>query len=190
MTGTVEFGSGVITFGSYPFSAASVYPRGRVAVADIRDVDPDADPPEVRLHRGETLFVSAQPREELRAFCEGNGVPVRRRPDVWGDLLEPFLDTEFRPEDDARTAARLARVGLDAATVAGIRADVGDAMVAYNFDSGLWDWVHLGLSDLLQARSGVLAGERFRLPPDEYDEFYWKSMFIADLGYDQNSSQA
>jgi hypothetical protein len=181
--GAVEFGPTGLLYSSYPYAVARVYPHGTVAVADIRDVDPDAAPPEVRLRSGETLFVSARQRDDLRAFCEVHAIAVRRRPDVWADLLEPFLDTELTAADDERTASRLAAVGLGREEVARIRAEVGDAMVAYNFGSMLWEWVHLGLFDVLEAHA-------HRLPPDDFTQFYSWAMGVADLAYDQKSSQA
>ena len=185
-----EFGPGGVRFTSYPFPAASVFPAGTVAVAAIRDADPDTAPPEVRLRSGETLFVPAEGRDGLRAFCHDHGIALVRRPDVWGALLAPFLDTEFTAADEARTGELLAAAHVNLEEVARLRARFGDAMVAYNVDSMLWDWVHLGLWDLLQALCGTLSGERHRLPPEEFATVYWEAMALADRSYDQNSSQA
>ena len=52
-------------------------------------------------------------------------------------------------------------------------------MIAYNFGTGLWDWVHLGLMDLLEALSGPFAG-RHRVPDDEFASTYWWAMALAD----------
>ncbi|MGH9225709.1 MAG: hypothetical protein ACRD2W_18425 [Acidimicrobiales bacterium] len=187
--GVVEFGPTGIRYRSYPYVGASVHPHGHGSTVDIRDVDrrrrPARDPPPQRRDP-----VRLRRTDDLRAFCEEHAVPVRRRPDVWADLLEPFLDTEFTVADDERTATRLHQAGLDRDEIARIRAQVGDAMVAYNFGSMLWEWVHLGLFDLLEAHSGNLAGERFRLAADDFAELYRKAMAVADRSYDQNSSQA
>ncbi|MGW2397315.1 hypothetical protein ACWCYY_12250 [Kitasatospora sp. NPDC001664] len=69
-----------------------------VPVRAVRDADPDATPPEVRTVEGETVFFPAGQRAELRAFCARHGIALLRRADVWGDLLEPFLDTVFTAE--------------------------------------------------------------------------------------------
>ncbi|WP_278262266.1 hypothetical protein [Nocardia sp. AG03] len=148
---------GEIRFANYPFAGASVYPEGVVPAAEIRDVDPRGWPPEIRTVRGETLFLPRVDEAELVAFCEANTIPVRQRPDVWSDLLEPFLDTTFDPEHERKTEQRLQRAGLSPAQIVAIRQRVERAMLSYNFDSMLWDWVNLGLFDLLSAAAGVLA---------------------------------
>ena len=71
---------------------------GRIlAAAAIQDADPAATPPEIRTACGEALFVSAVQHVGLERFCQTNQIPTRKRPDVWGDLLEPFLDTSSHP---------------------------------------------------------------------------------------------
>lgn len=198
MTGGVTFGPEGVHFDRYPYAPAGVPPSGDVALAAIRDADPTSAPPEIRLRSGETVFVAAARRADLAAFCEQHRIPLLRRPDVWGALLEPFLDTQFTEADEQRTGARLLGAGFTADDTAAIRARFTDVMVAYNFESMLWDWFHLGLSDLLEALSGNLSGERHRLAPDEFHTAYWWAMDVADrtagqsepVDYDQNSSQA
>jgi hypothetical protein len=122
---------------------------GMLAAPAIRDADPAAAPPEIRTLSGETLFVSAVQREELEQFCQASQIPVRKRPDIWGDLLEPFVDTELTPEYEAVVRGRLYRAGLTDSEISQIRAIVGPLMLAYN--AFHWDWAHLGLADLLDA---------------------------------------
>ncbi|MFD0357652.1 hypothetical protein ACFVHW_28535 [Streptomyces sp. NPDC127110] len=147
-------------------------------MADVRDADPAASPPEVRTVRGETVFLSAQDAAELERFCAGHRIPVRRRPDVWGDLLEPFLDTAFEARHEAETLDRLARNGIGSAEAARIRERVGPLMAAYN---GVhWDWCHLGLADLLDAAGSDLVPEGLRVPPHDRAAFRAWAMEIAD----------
>src|SRR5256885_6841466 len=61
---------------------------GIVQASAIRDADPDAIPPQIRTVTGVTLFVSATHRRQLQQFCHEYQIPLRRRYDVWGDLLE------------------------------------------------------------------------------------------------------
>lgn len=146
----VVFTGESVCFGSEHLSAADLPPDGReVAATEIRDVDPAAIPPEIRTRGGITLFISATQRDELRAFCARNAIPHVNRVDVWSDLLEPYLDTEFAESDQRATITRLERAGIPAAEVASIRARVGPVVEAYN--SKVWEWVHLGLCDLFQA---------------------------------------
>jgi hypothetical protein len=113
-------------------------------------------PPEIRTTSGETLFIAAIQRPDLEQFCHRNGITKKHRPDIWADLLEPFLDTWFDPEDELATDNRLREAGLSQEEVVGIRQRLTPLMHAYNFDSMLWDWIHLGLCDLLDAATGPL----------------------------------
>jgi hypothetical protein len=133
---------------------------GVLPASAIRDADAGGAPPEIRTWAGGILFVSAEHSQVVAAFCRANEIPVRRRPDVWGDLLEPFLDTEFGPEHQAATLRRLAQIGLDAGDVLQIREKVGPIMRAYN--AVHWDWCHLGLADLLDAATATWIPEELR----------------------------
>ena len=158
---------------------------GTLAASAIRDADPAEAPPEIRTLSGETLFVSAIQRQELERFCWATQIPVRKRPDIWGDLLEPFLDTEFTPEHEAVTLGRLRQAGLTDTEIDPIRAQVGPLMLAYN--SVHWDWCHLGLADLLDAVTTESLPEHLRNrlremrpEPGETAHFYTWAMRIAD----------
>ncbi|MGC0318263.1 hypothetical protein QBC98_006780 [Kitasatospora acidiphila] len=153
---------------------------GTIPAAAVRDADPQAAPPEIRTVSGATLLVPAEQRAELENFCAANRIPLRSRPDVWGDLLEPFLDTEFTPERQAVTQARLRRAGLGADEVAGIRARVAPVMRAYN--AVHQDWHHLGLADLLDAATAGWMPEHLRIKSGERAAFYAWAMTIADRG--------
>jgi hypothetical protein len=160
---------------------------GTLAAAAILDADPAQPPPEIRTVSGETLFISAQQREELERFCRASQIPTRKRPDIWGDLLEPFLDTEFTPEHEAATLSRLHHAGLTETEVSQVRARVGPLMRAYNAIH--WDWCHLGLADLLDAittetlpghSSPWLRVEQVRSELGEIASFYAWAMRIAN----------
>jgi hypothetical protein len=162
-----------MTFREYPFPPASVYPRGRVAYAAIRDVDPSAAPPELRTHDGETLFISGQQSDEFRATIARAKLTIVRRVDVWDLLLEPFLDTQFDREHERRTIATLTSLGVSRNEALRIRASVRRPMLAYN--ALMWDWVHLGLCDLLYAL-------RDSMSRTDYTSFYRDAMELADRG--------
>lgn len=174
----VAIGDDSIRFLAYPYQPASVFPSGLVVAADVRDADPTSAPPEVRRTTGETLFVLAAAGPALRRFCERNRIPLRRRPDLWAALLEPFVDTEFTPERQRATTALLARYGLSGQDVDRIRGRFAPTMRAYN--SVVWDWCHLGLADLLDALHGHLAGTAHRLGPSELAKTYAWAMALAD----------
>ncbi|RJL31309.1 hypothetical protein [Bailinhaonella thermotolerans] len=152
---------------------------GEVRLEDIRDADPDAAPPEVRTAGGLTLFVTALQRRELTAFCGRHAVPLRRRPDVWADLLGPFLDTEETAGQRTAALERLSAIGLDEARVTRIRERVAPLMIAYN--ALHWDWHHLGLCDLLDAAAAPWIPERVRRGLGDLGEFRVWAMRIADI---------
>ncbi|MFD3745473.1 hypothetical protein [Nocardia sp. NPDC058633] len=168
-----------IRYVNYPFVGVSVHPDGVVAASEIREVDPRATPPELRTEHGETLFVVASDGSSLDDFCHRDAIAVRRRPDIWGDLLEPFLDTWFDPEHQRATEQRLVRAGLSSAEIVEIRRRVEPAMMSYNFDSMLWDWVYLGLHDLLSAANGVLVRPSAQATLGDPVQLYRWAMRIA-----------
>ncbi|MCF2526516.1 hypothetical protein [Yinghuangia soli] len=185
-----------------PLIAPLLY-DGILPVAAVRDVDPGTAPPEIRTVSGLMVFVSAVQRAELERWCADEGIAVRRRPDVWGDLLEPYLDTEFTDRMREITDERLSARGLGPEEVADIRERVAPLMIIFN--DFLWDEYHLGLCDLLDAlggdvipeawadgRSLDVAAARVRLMagfPDHAAFVAW-AMRIADLGYAANATGA
>ncbi|MCU7826720.1 hypothetical protein [Kitasatospora sp. DSM 101779] len=150
----------------------------------VRDADPDASPPEIRTASGETVFVSATQRADLELFCTANRIPRQSRPDVWGDLLEPFLDTEFTPERQVATRTRLRQVGLGDEEVADIRAEVAPLIRAYN--AVHQDQHHLGLADLLDAATAAWIPEHQQIDAADGGAFRRWAMEIADLGFPRN----
>lgn len=183
MSFTVIIEADAIRFQAYPFVPASVYPDGVVPAAAIRGISSRRAPSEVWLESGETLFVPAPGGDGLRAFGASHGLRDRIGIDVWGLLLEPFIDSEIGTEEAARSLRALLEVGLDESTIEAIRVEVSASMVAYNFVSGLWEWCHLGLFDLLSAGSGSLVSKDLVWPPEVMAERYWRFMAIAARGW-------
>jgi len=171
-----------IEFSGYIFSPSSVYPCGIIKYSDIKEILPDFFPPEIRTHSGEILFVSAPYKEELKRVAEKNNIPLNSRADLWSLILEPFLDTEFSDESKEITLTILESNGVSRKLCEELRREAGEAMYAYNISSGLWEWIHLGLYDLLSAFRGYLSGEEFKMPENEFKEFYWRAMEIANRG--------
>lgn len=168
----VRFEDGAIAFSSYPFAPASVRPGGRAAAEAIAEVDLEGAPPAVLTTEGEWLFLPASQREELGAFVERHGLRVVQREDVWMLLLEPFLDTEFSEEIQAKTMQRLAALGLSASEVARIRGQVERQMLTYTAIT--WEWMYYGLFDVLQAMATFGSRQKF-------GDFYREAMRLALL---------
>jgi hypothetical protein len=178
----MKFGPDHIVFSSYPFPWASIYPHGVLPASAVRDAYVESGPLEIRTRSGETLFASWDDKAGLEEFCRRHSIPLVRRLDIWGNLLEPFLDTEFSPADEAATDARLRACGLPQPEIDAIRARLAPLMRSYNLDSGLWEWCDLGLYDLLKALSGTLVDPALLPPLGDLGEVYRWAMEIAERG--------
>ncbi|QKW39471.1 hypothetical protein HUT06_40080 [Actinomadura sp. NAK00032] len=169
-----------IRFRRYSFRGATVHPAGVIEPSRIRDADWKAMRPEIRTTFGETLFLSWRQQSEMERFCARNGVTRRFRFDVWGDLLEPFLDTRFEPAQERATLVRLDGAGFSSREVAEIRRRLTPLMHAYNFDAMVWEWAYLGLFDLLNAANAPIVDRAVQEELGEPAAFYDWAMAIAD----------
>lgn len=176
----VRFAEDHVRFLSYGFRGASVHPTGMVAPARIRDADWHAIRPEIRTASGETLFVPRERKADLEAFCRRHGIAEASRPDTWADLLEPFLDTRIDAGQERATIGRLYRAGFTAAEITAVRKRLAPLMLAYNFDAMVWEWVHLGLFDLLTAANAPVIDPALQAELGDRAAFYEWAMAIAD----------
>lgn len=171
----VAFAPEGLTFHRYPFPAASIGRGGHVPTGEVVDVDLGQIPPAVHTRAGDLLFVPQPHREELVAWARAAGVPLVARDDVWSWLLEPFLDVETGEGERAREYEILAALGFERAEVDALRAEVAprmDRLVAVT-----WEWVHLGLWDVLMATSDVSVSWIWR--PSARARFYREAVAIA-----------
>lgn len=143
-----------IHFTSYPFAVASVTHNPDVYADDILEIHSSSAPPEIVTKKQEILFISAQFRDEVKLFAQYNRIRDIARTDVWSLVNEPFLDTEFSPEEQWKTLEELAAAGFDRQEVEQIRATIKDKMQGYN--AFHWEWVHLGHMDVLAAHDNAL----------------------------------
>ncbi len=182
MIETVIFSDDGIHFKNYPVTPASVFPDGTVFWNKIKEADPDSWPPELRLITGEILFISAEQKEAFAVACLRHKIPIIQREDIWGLLLEPFLDTEFSDSDQQRTLERLQQCGFTKSEIQQIRKRVEKRMFSYNYF--VWEWVHLGLLDLFAAH-GLTSNRRLRWinslwRSEAKKKLYWWAMDIAN----------
>ncbi len=179
----VTFTDEGIQFKDYPVTPASIFPDGLILWSEVKEADPDNSwPPELRLHSGEILFISAENKKAFSVACLRYKIPIVQRQDVWGYLLEPFLDTEFSDADQLRTLEQLQELNFTESEIKQIRKRVGKRMFAFNFH--LWEWVHLGLMDLFSAY-GLTSNRRMRFfnllwRPKAKTKLYWWAMDIAN----------
>ncbi|MBO2458439.1 hypothetical protein [Actinomadura violacea] len=176
----VRFAEDHICFLRYDFRGATVHPRGMVTPSRIRDADWKAIRPEIRTTRGETLFVPGDEKADLQEFCHRHGIARVSRRDTWDDLLEPFLDTRIDADQECATLDRLRGAGFAREEVAAIRQRLAPLMLAYNFDAMVWEWVALGLFDLLNAANAPVIDPGLQAALGDPATFYAWAMAIAE----------
>lgn len=169
-----------LQFRAYPFESASIFPNGLLPWHAIREVVPSGIPPEIRTYQGEVLFVNALQKDVLIESAQIHDVPLVQRVDVWSLILEPFLDTEPDEPMKLYTQRKLAENGISEKYCAQLRERFAPMIHAYNFDTFLWEWVHLGLYDLLSAHKMF---HKYLSPADQYFNIvYWEAREIAERG--------
>ncbi|NHI94020.1 MAG: hypothetical protein EAX96_16140 [Candidatus Lokiarchaeota archaeon] len=173
-----EFGDNWIQIIDYYFFPASVYPNKKIMVYEIEEINLLAAPPEIKI-KNELIFISAKFKDELEKFALKNNIKVEKRFDIWDSILEVFLDTEISENAKIKTFEELKQFGLDEETVKKWRERVKNPMIGYNFGTMLWDWVHLGQWDMLQAHLLFLK----KFGKEKFEKLYWDSMKIALLAY-------
>lgn len=171
--GTVTIEPDGIIFKDYPFAPAIACRQENIEAACISDIDINAHPLTIRVGH-ELLFVSVKDKDRLLLFANANHIPLVKRDDIWGWILEPFLDTEYTGDTHQRLNRQLATYGLSEEQVYTIRMEVKIQMLKYNFDTALWEWVSLGLKD-------VLCAMRAKYDATAFAAFYQKAMDIALL---------
>lgn len=173
-TGEVIVGDDHIEIRDYLFEPSVAFGRAMFPAGAIGDLDLTAHPPTMRIDR-DLIFLTAEKKAELEAFALRNRVPTVSREPIWDWILEPFLDTEFTRDNEARLESLLAVHGLDPGIVGDIRKEVEAQMIKYNFDTMLWAWTGLGACDVLRAMRTAYDRDVFRL-------FYRRVMTIALAG--------
>jgi len=171
-----------IMFSQYPFKCSYASTNKIIPASSIQEMVETASMPSIRVNENELVFISAEDRKLLVKFCVKNAIPINKRADVWGIILDAFLDTTHSEEWKQKGLMQLYNCGISELECNNLRQEVAERMVAYNFASGLWEWVHLGLSDVLYASSGYLSGEKHRLSDNDFEKFYFKAMDIALKG--------
>lgn len=180
--GESEIRESEIVITKYPFEPSIAYPTAILSAKDIDCMSVDFTVCKVHVKK-DIIFISSEQKEKLKQFADSNNIRLMPQNWNWDWILEPFLDTEFTKENEQRALERLLENGFTANEVDTIRAEVKNQMYAYNFDTMLWDWCSLGLSDVLSAMRAKYSKEQFR-------EFYKRALEIEKrTGSGTNSSQ-
>ncbi|MEK6477390.1 hypothetical protein WJR50_07645 [Catalinimonas sp. 4WD22] len=154
----------------YPFDPSQVYPDKVIPADEINEVYLDTYPPTLKLGV-ELIFISRESVGLLKEFAERNNIPIGKRKANWDWISEPYLDTEFDHEQQERSIALLVSNGISKHETERLRAEIARQMYKYNFDTMLWEWVNLGLYDVLMAMSAKYTSK-------EFERFYWKAMEV------------
>ena len=115
---------------------------------DIAEIHLNRFPPEVHLHDGRIGWVSRQHTIDLEQFALLHDLAVVNRLDVWGALLEPYLDTELGSRRRAELNAALRDVGFTRKERTTLDRFLSPWMLAWTAIT--WEWAHYGMSDLLE----------------------------------------
>lgn len=168
---TVKFTSDTLEFNDYPFEPSIAFRKKKFTPSEIESVDFSSHPPAVKIGN-ELLFVSSSLKGDLMTFVKQNNIKIIERPDIWSWILEPFLDTIFSDENNQFLSLKLSQHGFSEAFIFSLREEIEIQMLRYNFDTMLWEWIHLGLKD-------VLCAMRVKYDKTKFKEFYSKAMEIA-----------
>lgn len=152
----------------YYFRKSSISQNRFIPLSAINEVHIRTHPASFIINNNEVIFVRFDQKEELEAYAEKYGIPVSKRVDIWENICEPFLDTEFDEEYKQRTAEQLRESNISDPEAEAIRKRIRFVMAANNF---AWEWIYLGQFDYLRWGGAVR------------EKDYWWSMEIALRNY-------
>ena len=169
--GHLKIGEDYLKIENYPFEPSIAFKQSIFNINQIDDIDFKSYPPTFRVGN-ELIFLTSEKKIELEEFAKKNLIKTIERPNIWGWLLEPFLDTDYTSEIDERLTILLNDCGLTSDQIKSIREEVKVQMYKYNFDTMLWEWGGFDASDVLKAM-------RTSYNKEKYEDFYKKVMEIA-----------
>ncbi len=168
--GESEIRDNEIKISNYPFEPSVVFPNKLIRASDINAMSIDFGVCKIYI-ADDIVFISAEKKEELKRFTGVHQIKLIEHSWNWDHILEPYLDTEFTKEQELLVLDRLNKSGIETSEVEQLRAEVGKQMYKYNFDTMLWDWCSLGLSDVLSAM-------RAKYNKSEFRDFYKRAIAI------------
>lgn len=168
--GTSIFLDDAIIINNYPFEPSIFFTKSKIDLNDSFEICYETFPPFIKI-ANEIVFITSEKKDELKSFALRNKIPIFKSPANWDYILEPYLDTEFSEEQIENSNEYLNKNGIGTSELKTIRNEVGKQMMRYNFDTMLWEWVNLGLSDVLSAM-------RKKYNKQQFEIFYFKAMEI------------
>ncbi|WP_299779219.1 hypothetical protein [uncultured Formosa sp.] len=151
-----------INISEYPFEPSIAYPKKRISPHKIHAISLDFGTCSIEVG-DDIIFISATQKDQLKDFAKRHDITLVKHRWNWDWILEPYLDTEFTPEDEKKITEKLSENGINTAELEAIRKEVGSQMYKYNFDTMLWDWNSLGLVDVLSAMRAKYNTKDFRI---------------------------
>ena len=145
----ISFAPDKIDIKNYIFPISAARRNFTITPNEIKEVRLERFPPEVMLQDGEIIFLDAAAKALLDQFASTHGLLKAARLDVWSFLCEPYLDTQFTPEQNAFNMQTLSEAGFNPDEVAAIRDKIKAKMLFFN--SMAWEWVNLSQYDVLTA---------------------------------------
>jgi predicted metal-dependent HD superfamily phosphohydrolase len=156
---------------SYPFAHASVFPgKAAVPAARITAIFCSISDAAFVLDGKEIVFLPRQCKPGLDAFASRHCIPSPNIREVWSDLAEPYLDTEYSAEQEARDFQSLTERGYDRKEVRALRRHIAPTMLTatwFTFEWGLYT-----TQDVLRAFAIIS-------PQQLTEQFYWNVMEVA-----------
>ncbi len=162
-----------ISIKNYPFKPSLANPSITLNADEIKSITLKSSPPQL-LYKNDWIFIATEKLDELTTFVETNNIKISEKNWTWDSILDPFLDIDYTEEETENTINSLIKNGVSRDIVIAIREEVSEQMQKYNFDTMLWEWVSLGLSDVLQAM-------KVKYSDKEFQEFYNKAMSIENI---------
>lgn len=139
-----------IHIASYPFSHSSLFPGpATVPASRITALFQSITDAALVLDGNEVIFLPREHRNELQAFAERHHVPAPNIMEVWSALAEPYLDTEYTADQEARDFVRLAEQGYGEAEVRELRRRISGPMLTATWFT--WEWGLHTTQDVLRA---------------------------------------
>ncbi|MEM6801097.1 MAG: hypothetical protein AAF696_06810 [Bacteroidota bacterium] len=113
----------------------------------IREIRVNTHPITAITHSKEVIFLKGLKREDIYDWENKQQIPLIAPQDNWALICDEFLDTEYSPEEQARTLERLAEKGIGEAEVAQIRKRLKTRMLIRTYVS--WEWMYYGQFEVL-----------------------------------------
>lgn len=158
----------------YPFKPSVVFPSRSMHFSEIEEVHISGTMPTLKIE-GDLVFISKEQESQLLDFAKRNDIRIKNRNSNWELITQPFLDTEVDGYYMKTVEAQLAKNKIPKREVEELRQEISRQMYKYNFDTMLWEWVSLGLSD-------VLAAMRVKYNASDFDKFYWRAIEVELRG--------